>query len=225
MNNKDKVSKNLEKIKNRLIALGHSKVTIIAVTKNQKAEILKTLLDLKHLHIAENRINETKSKLIELESLYQNENKLVPNFFLHYIAPLQSGNVNQISKIYNYVNGVGSISSLNKLIKNCNESNQIKYFVQIRFTNEESKLGGFTEEEINEIKFFPETKFCEFKGFMTMGPQNNDVDETKKIFNKLRKFRDNNFPKKLLNMGMSNDWEIAIEEGADYIRLGRILFS
>ncbi len=229
---------NLERIKEKLSLLGHEKVQIIAVTKNYPVVHIENLLQAGHFHFGENRIPETKAKISDLNS---NVNNRVMSVFphppiFHYLAPLQSGNVRQVVQIYNYVHGVSSLSALKKLIEYTNlaliqKKNQtlpLKYFVQVRLTQEDTKLGGFTEEELKEILSFPETPVCIFAGLMTMGPQNfgfSDFSQTKKVFQKLRELRDKRFPGKLLNMGMSQDWEIAVDEGADMIRLGTLLFT
>ncbi len=101
------------------------------------------------------------------------------------------------------------------------------FFLQVNLTQEDSKH-GFSESEI--INLLPrisqyETEHLEFSGLMTMGPTNEDKDLTRTVFRRLFQIREEYCVGKKISMGMSGDFEIALEEGTDIIRVGSLLFG
>src|SRR5690606_25789844 len=103
----------------------------------------------------------------------------------------------------------------------------IRYFLQINATGESTKH-GFSLEEIQKSKDDLQTyqnEFCIWEGFMAMGPSSGDPIETKETFKKINQFRKLVFPDKKLSMGMSGDYELALEEGSNFLRIGSLIFG
>jgi len=197
---------------------------LVVVTKTHSYHLIQLLYDYGHRDFGENRYQEAKEKLIHV--------KVKPDYPLiaHHIGPLQSGNARHIPEIFEWVHGVGSVHALAKLAKAAKKKFELTkkktyYLIQLNLTREETKLGGMFLEEFEEIiNTKPESLIqhegLEWKGFMTMGPSNGDLEVTKKVFCQLRMLRDKYFPLGDLSMGMSGDWKIALEEGSTILRIG-----
>ena len=236
------IAQNLERLHKHLRDLGKEGTRIVAVTKKQKASSIQSLLSLGHVDIGENRLAEFRTKYEELESGYTSS--LQPIF--HYLAPVQSGNARHLVRYFSCFHGVSSLSGLNSLLQNAEKQYDaqnsnlnlsktgpalrllkkewpLKYFIQIRLTDEAQK-SGMRAEEFCALDSYPESPYLQCAGLMTMGPQSKDPVETREVFEKLRELRDLHAPGKLLSMGMSSDWQIAVQEGSDILRLGQELF-
>ena len=171
----------------------------------------------------ENRQNEARDKfpLVPVDDLVS---ELRPIY--HHIGPLQSGASRQIPGLFDWVHGASSRSALEKLADACQRREAaVQYLIQVRLTDEESKAGGMEPAAIRGQDRFVENDFLKLRGFMTMGPESQDPTETREVFARLRELRDEILPDGELSMGMSGDWEIAVEEGATMIRIGSALFG
>ena len=223
----------LNHIKSRLKELGRPDVRIIAVSKTHGPERIEEFLNLGQRDFGENRQNEARDKFPLVATL----NAEAPTPIYHHIGPLQSGAARQIPGLFHYVHGASSLSAIKALAKaalahreNTTTSDgtsptPIHYLIQILLTGEESKAGGMTQAEFLNLREIPENEALRFGGFMTMGPTGQDPAETREVFARLREFRNQVLPGGELSMGMSGDWEMAVEEGATMIRLGTILFG
>ena len=240
------ITSNLKTLQNSFQKLSRTDVTLVAVTKKHTASDIHTLLKLGNIHIGENRLAEWQAKHTELRSLIANslpdlasvDRDLHPVY--HYLAPLQSGSARSLAKYFSYFHGVSSFSALAVLLKSCArqqkiEETQLKtcrldqrswplhYFIQLRLTDEPSKH-GMSIEEFRNLTDYPENTSLRFAGLMTMGPQDADPSQTQEVFHQLRELRDIYAPTKKLSIGTSQDWELALEQGSDFLRLGSILF-
>ncbi len=231
----------LNQVHQHLHELGRSDVRIIAVTKTRPIQAIKNLLALGQRDIGENRFPELRNKLASDISgdIYAGENlssKCLPIY--HYIGPLQTGNARQIPSLFSWIHGVSSIRSLNVLLESAMRQRQkeekkaysqrtwpMHYFIQIRLTKETTKVGGMEVEEFLGLSHYPENDALRFAGLMTMGPQSQNPQQCREVFHRLRELRDSQAPSSFLSMGMSGDWKIAVEEGSNMIRIGRLLFD
>lgn len=219
----------LEKVRSQLEAGGHSHVRIIAVSKTHGPEQIRELIECGQRDFGENRQNEARDKfpLVHTADLPPEAQPIY-----HHIGPLQSGSARQVCGLFDWVHGVGSLSALNALAK-ANEAQSakgsgtpIRYLIQVQLTNEASKLGGTTPEELEAlISARPRAPSLEWRGFMAMGPEAGSPTQIRTVFRSLRQLRDRYCPNGELSMGMSGDWQIAVEEGATMIRLGTALFG
>ncbi len=220
-------------IREKLSLLGKGNVRIIAVSKTHEPGVITEYLRYGQIDYGENRVNEAAGKfpLVDLKDLTDAQ---LPVY--HHIGPLQSGSARQIPGLFSWVHGASSESALSALEKACKrdfESGKspahpgwpVRYLAQIRLTDEETKTGGVSLSEFENITGIANSEYLSFQGFMTMGPQNNDPVETREVFHQLREIRDRFLPGGELSMGMSSDWEIAVSEGATMIRLGTVIFG
>lgn len=198
-----------------------SEVNIIAVTKYVSVEATQEVLDQGLLQIGENR---AQNALPKIEALGDKA-------IWHYIGHLQSNKVKDVVGKFTYIHSVDRLSLAKEINKKAEAMNvQVNVFVQVNVSGEASKQGVQPSEAkslLTEIKKLPHLKVI---GLMTMAPIVDKPEQTRPIFRGLRLLRDElnqaqvtAEPMTELSMGMSDDFEIAIEEGATWVRLGTIL--
>lgn len=215
------VSLKLESIQNKIrqacerSGRNLSEITLIGVTKYATIERTKEAIRAGVKNLGENRAEELLHKY---EAIRDEAN-------WHFIGTLQSRKVKDI------IDKVTTIHSLDResLAKQINNRTQkpIDCFVQVNVSGEESKHGLHPKEVVSFIEDLKKYENIRIIGLMTMAPHVDDEQKVRDVFIKLRELRDEIEAKKLpfapchyLSMGMSNDYEIAIEEGATHIRIG-----
>ncbi|GGE66206.1 YggS family pyridoxal phosphate-dependent enzyme [Priestia taiwanensis] len=193
-------------------------VTIIAVTKNVDTETAEALLNEGLTHLGENR-NEpflTKHAAIGEKASW------------HFIGSLQTRKVKQIINKIDYLHSLDRMSLAEEIEKRA--EHVVKCFVQVKTSSEESKQGLEATEVVNFVRNLIHLEKVEVVGLMTMAPYTEDEEEIRTCFRQLKNLQEElqrlelpHVPCTELSMGMSNDFEIAVEEGATFIRLGTIL--
>ncbi|WP_226578535.1 YggS family pyridoxal phosphate-dependent enzyme [Halobacillus litoralis] len=193
-------------------------ISIIAVTKYVSTERAEEALDAGLIHLGENR----------KEGLLEKYETIGDRATWHFIGTLQSRKVKDI------INQVSMIHSLDRksLAKEINKraSSPVPCFVQVNISEEDSKHGlqaSEVESFVDELQTYENVKIV---GLMTMAPHIEDEEKLRGVFRQLRALRDRirnkgyaHAPCEYLSMGMSNDYKLAIEEGATHIRLGSSL--
>lgn len=194
-------------------------IQIVAVTKNVSVEKTKEALDSGIIHIGENRAE----GLVEKWESLQNKGKW------HYIGSLQSKKVKKIIDIIDYIHSLDRLSLAEEIQKRANRK-VVKCFVQVNVSGEATKAGLHPSDVIPFIRSLEEYPAIEVVGLMTMAPFVEDSEQTRPIFKSLKELQKKvqacelSFaPCTELSMGMSNDYPIAIEEGATFIRIGTSL--
>ena len=224
-----KLSKILESLNSRInnaaIKSGRTPndITLIAVTKLFPPNIWETAINHNLTTLAENRIQEAKEKLKN----FKHRDKMV----LHFIGRLQSNKARKAGQIFDVIQTVDSIKLAKRLNIISTETNKLqKIYLQVNIGNDPKKQGFSPEEIINSAKEISELDSLEINGIMTMLPQGipkttlrDYYKKTCKIKNEIKESVNGNCNN--LSMGMSNDFEIAIEEGATHIRIGTALFG
>jgi len=198
---------------------------IIAVSKTKPYEVIRDAY-LSGIRIfGENYIPEAIEKFTRLREEFPEANQTVA---LHHIGPVQSGTLRKLFGVFQFTHGVGSFSSLKELVKRAEKEKQtIRYFLQCNLTDEDSKH-GFSLSELQTNKALWENsqnEYCIWEGFMGMGPSDGEEKKTKSAFHSLFELRRDHFPDKKLSMGMSGDFEWAMEFGSDYLRIGSLIFG
>ncbi|WP_088105015.1 YggS family pyridoxal phosphate-dependent enzyme [Halalkalibacter urbisdiaboli] len=195
-------------------------VHIVAVTKYVSEERTKEALDAGIVHIGENR---AESGVEKWEALHERG-------VWHFIGSLQSKKVKKIIDKFSFIHSLDRLSLAEELDKRCPDGQKVICFVQVNVSGEETKAGLHPEEVVPFIKKLMDFHSIEVIGLMTMAPFEDDPEKTRPVFRELRKLRDHvsalnlkHAPCKELSMGMSNDFRIALEEGATYIRIGSAL--
>jgi len=198
------------------------KVEIIAVTKTFPQEAIIEAYKAGILNIGENKIQEGEIKFPTLPNL--------PNLKKRLIGHLQSNKVNKAINLFDTIDTIDT-KKIAKKINHALDKNDKEVLLQVNISQDKAKFGFdyFEEEELLEIISYERLNV---KGLMTIGEHTKDINKTKKTFKTLRKLQENLNKylvqdKKLtvLSMGMSSDYEIAIDEGSTQIRLGTALFG
>lgn len=202
-------------------------VKLLAVSKFHPVDAVEKAISAGHLLFGENRVQEAVAKFTDINSF----NKDVE---LHIIGQLQTNKVKKAVSIASCIESVDRIDLLKEIQKQCEKINKkIKILFEVN-TAEDSKSGFKNYEDLYEaVKYCADgnTPFVEPIGFMTMAPLTDDEELIRKSFSSLRKLSENlqtefpmfNFSE--LSMGMSNDYEIAIEEGSTEVRIGTAIFG
>lgn len=149
----------------------------------------------------------------------------------HFIGTLQRNKVKYAVKAATYIHSVDSSLLADEINSQAQKNNKIqKILLEVKTSSEESKLGLTTDAEILDLAIHCSSlSNLELVGLMTMAPFTDDVEVIRKSFVELRNLRDkinqNGFDLRELSMGMTNDYEIAIEEGATMLRIGSAIFG
>ncbi|MBR5096536.1 MAG: YggS family pyridoxal phosphate-dependent enzyme [Treponema sp.] len=217
------IKDNLINIKNNLPA----SVRLVAVSKFHSAQEVIEAIQAGQTVFGENRVQEAAAKFDEVKKSY-------PNASLRIIGQLQRNKTKEAVRIADAIDSVDRIELLDEIEK---QAAKIDKKIQVLFefhTGEESK-SGFADpaliiEALQKMKdgVYPH---IEPKGFMTMAPFTEDKDLVRASFKKLRDLRDQcqkafpDFDLSELSMGMSGDWQIAVEEGSTMVRIGTAIFG
>ena len=194
-------------------------VRLIAVTKSVSVERTKEVIESGVLHLGENRPEGLANKQEAISS---------DQVVWHYIGTLQTRKVKSVINKIDYLHSLDRMSLAEEIEKRA--ESVVNCFVQVNVAEEESKHGLAFEEAkafIEQLKNFPKIKVV---GLMTMAPLTEDEETIRSVFRKLKELQETieakqypHAPCTELSMGMSGDYEIAIEEGATFIRVGTAL--
>ncbi|MCM3784415.1 YggS family pyridoxal phosphate-dependent enzyme [Neobacillus mesonae] len=196
-------------------------VGVIAVTKYVSTEMTAKVLDSGLIHIGENRWQNAEEKWNALGHLG----------VWHFIGHLQTNKVKDVIGKFEYIHSLDRLSLAREIEKKAAQLGQtVQCLLQVNVSGEESKYGLNPEEAAPLLKQIREFSHIRVAGLMTMAPFEEDAEQTRPVFRGLRELRDDlnrqaltNEPLTELSMGMSNDFEVAIQEGATWVRLGSVL--
>ena len=191
------------------------KIDLIVVTKSQPLNKINLLLKENHLHFGENRVQEATLKWKDLIINY-------PQLKLHLIGKLQSNKAQEAFEIFHYIHSLDNEKLANILSKlESNSLKKIKYFIQVNIANESQK-NGIAIDKVNQfVKYCINDLNLNIIGLMCIPPAEGDPTQ---FFKNLAEFaKINNLSE--LSMGMSNDYECAIKNGATFVRIGSKIFS
>lgn len=193
-------------------------VSIIAVTKYVSVETTQKAVDSGIVHLGENRD----------EGFIHKYEQVTGHIKWHFIGTLQSRKVKSIIDKVDYIHSLDRLSLAKEIHKRTNR--KVKCFVQVNVSEEESKHGVSSDELIEFIHQLEKYDSIEIIGLMTMAPHIKDEKALRSIFKKTRhlqkEIQELNLsyaPCTELSMGMSNDYSIAVEEGATFVRIGTSL--
>ncbi|MFF3100616.1 YggS family pyridoxal phosphate-dependent enzyme [Viridibacillus arvi] len=217
INNLEEIQLKIEKAANR-VGRQVADVSIIAVTKQVSTERAIEALDAGLNQLGENRP----------EGLLEKRESIIDGAVWHYIGSMQTRKVKQVIDKIDYLHSLDRISLADEIEKRATRI--VNCFVQVNVSGEESKHGLQPEEVIPFIEQLSQYSRIRVVGLMTMAPNTEDLEVVRNVFTNLKKLQleveKNGYvhaPCHDLSMGMSNDYEIAVEEGATYVRIGTAL--
>ena len=190
---------------------------LIAVSKGQGVEKIKLLYDKGHRDFGENFLQELKEK----------KGALPEDINWHFLGNIQSNKIKDIVACSNSIHSIGRMKILDKILKLETKKN-VEVLLQLKLGKEDTK-SGFNETEIYEIMRRKQFKNINLKGLMVIGEGKIEKEELKKqflqakdVFKKMQKV---NKEVEYLSMGMSSDYELALANGSNMIRIGTSIFG
>ena len=192
-----------------------SAVKIIAVTKNFAHQAIRDAMDCGLTDFGENRVQEAAAKLKQLADCRS-------AFKLHFIGHLQSNKVRDALEIVDIVHSVDTL----RLASLINEGavKKVPVLIQVNLAGEESKFGFSGETLDSAVRSISQLPNLEVLGLMAIAPQVADTQELRPLFARL-KMLNQSYDFRELSMGMSDDFDLAIEEGSTMVRIGRAIFG
>ena len=208
------IQDNLKKVQERIHELDkNQQVTLIAVSKTKPASDIQQAIDAGQRHFGENYLQEALDKIDSLKN---------QNLIWHFIGPIQSNKTVKIAQNFDWVHSVDRL----KIAKRLNDQRpknleKLNVLLQVNIDNETTKSGVF-EGEIDElITHFENFQNIALRGFMCIPNPDNTEQSFKKMAEMLKKHPNLD----ILSMGMSADLELAIENGANFVRIGTDIFG
>lgn len=203
------------------------KITLMAVSKTQPAERIREVYDAGQRLFGENRVQEYAAKIDALHDLHHAE--------WHMIGHLQTNKAAKTAELFRAVDSVDSL----KLAEKLNGAalalgKKLEVLIEINVGGESAKSGAAPDSRELEALLLaaPRLEALVFRGLMTVPPFTDDPEGARPYFRKLRELRDAIAARKLpavamdqLSMGMSHDFEVAIEEGSTGVRVGTAIFG
>jgi hypothetical protein len=220
---------NLERVRERIARAAEragrraEEITLIAVSKTFPADAIRAAYDAGLRSFGENRVREFEAKQPKLADL--------TDATWHLIGHLQSNKVRRAAHLFNHVDSIDSLALAQKLDSAvAPESKRLSVLIEVHLGGEETK-SGVAEGDLRLLaEGVEKLPHLELRGLMTIPPYCDDPEAPRPYFRKLRDLR-NEISRRLgralpaLSMGMSHDFEVAIEEGASEIRIGTALFG
>lgn len=215
------ISQNIQEVNRRIAAAceraGRSpkEVTMVAITKTHDAATVRAGFEAGLRHFGENRIQEAKTKLQELEDIRKQST-------WYMVGHLQTNKVKTAVSLFDIIQSVDSLKLADFL--NRNSENRLPILLEVNVAEEGTK-SGFSFDEVNQaVSEVGRMPNLEVRGLMTIAPWVSDPEEVRPVFRRLRELR-NSLGLAELSMGMTDDFEVAIEEGATSVRIGRAIFG
>lgn len=220
---------NLNRIQER-IALAAEKsgrladaVTLVTVSKTWPADIVQEVVDAGAVVLGENRIQEAQDKVGQITGPVS----------WHLIGHLQRNKVKVALPIFDLIHSVDSLRLAKEISKQAEVAKQVmRVLVQVNTSGEDSKFGIHPDEAVDLVGQVAELKGIQVDGLMTIGAFLPDPNEVRPNFVVLRQIRERivdahieGVSMDVLSMGMTNDFEVAIEEGATMVRVGTAIFG
>ncbi|HHY83243.1 MAG TPA: YggS family pyridoxal phosphate-dependent enzyme [Clostridiales bacterium] len=213
-----------QRIKDVLLKTGRrpDDVTLVGVTKNIPVDIINHAVSHGLLELGENRVQELVEK-----------HELISGVRWHMIGRLQRNKVKYIVDKVALIHSLDSLSLAREINRHAERIQRVvPVLVQVNAANEETKAGLPFEETIPFIESIYNLKFIKVMGLMLIAPLTDDPETVRPYFRAMKQLfdnlKENDYPHtdiKYLSMGMTNDFEVAIEEGSNMVRIGTAIFG
>jgi len=225
------IQENILRLKDDISLICHKlgrnpqEVTIVAVTKYASLSMMEEALKGGMLHVGENKVQEAAQKYVKVKS----------GIVKHMIGHLQTNKVKEAVKIFDVIDSVDSVRLASVIQKEAAKLNKkVDILIQANTAKEPQKYGLTEEEVIPATREISQFSHIRVLGLMTVAPLTENHDLVRNCFRKLRKLYETiakefmgypRVPMKFLSMGMSSDYRIALEEGANMLRIGSAIFK
>lgn len=215
------ISRNIRDVEQHIAAAARKagrdpdEITLVAVTKGLPAQAIEAAITAGIHNIGENRVQEAHSKIAQLST-----SGVRPTW--HMIGHLQRNKVKTAVEIFDIIHSVDSLRLADEI--NSKAPQILPVLLQVNVSSEVTKSGFSVSELPEALKYIRAMPNLEARGLMTIAPMARDPEEVRPVFRALRELRDS-LGLDHLSMGMTDDFEVAIEEGATMVRIGRAIFG
>jgi PLP dependent protein len=200
-----------------------SSVRLIVVTKTVDVEIIRHVVAAGALALGENRVQEAREKIEKLGNIAR----------WHLIGRLQTNKAKYAVKLFDLIHSVDSLELANELDKQAAKTGKVQdVLIEVSIAGESAKAGVAMQDVTTLVREAAKLKNISIKGLMTMPPYSENPEDSRPFFRKLRDLAETMIKEgmpsvsmKELSMGMSGDFEVAIEEGATMVRVGTAIFG
>lgn len=195
-----------------------SEIKLVAVSKTHPTAVLRDAIDAGVSVFGENKVQEAESKILEIGRTKS---------AWHLIGHLQANKARKAVHLFDVIQSLDSLELAERLERICGEEGRdgLSVFVQVDLAGEATKSGVAEADMPELVSFLRNCKCLVFDGLMILPPYFDDAEMTRPYFKRLRMLRDRILPGGELSMGMSHDFEVAIEEGATVVRVGTAIFG
>ncbi|MBI3914371.1 MAG: YggS family pyridoxal phosphate-dependent enzyme [Chloroflexi bacterium] len=230
------LEKNLRAVQQRIVRAAEAaqrdpnEITLVAVSKTFPAEMVLAAYELGMRHFGENRVEEAGEKIPRIKS--QNPKAEI---VWHLVGHLQSRKAKEAAELFNIIHSIDSLSLAQKLdVRAAAIGKRVPVLIEVNVSGEPSKFGFALAARIEffaAVREMLALRHLDLQGLMTIAPIVSDPNATRPHFRALRLLRDElraQFPERAwqhLSMGMTDDFEVAIAEGATMVRIGRAIFG
>jgi pyridoxal phosphate enzyme (YggS family) len=200
-------------------------VKLIAISKTHPASVIRTLIELGAGDLGENRVQEAEDKIATIGN---------DRVRWHLVGHLQANKARRAVNLFEVIHSLDSVDLARRLDRLCAEEGREKLpvLIQVDLGHEETKSGVDESELTHLVEGLKSLNHLELIGLMTLPPFFDDTEQSRPFFRRLRELRDElgsrgAFGNRLgeLSMGMTHDFEIAIQEGATMVRIGTAIFG
>jgi len=212
----------MEKIEKAARKVGRDpkEIKLVAVSKTVEAARIKEAIEAGATILGENYVQEAQKKIEEIGHPVS----------WHFIGHLQSNKAKYAIRLFDMIHSLDSIPLADELNRRAEQAERvIKVMVEVNLSKEATKFGTDEETVLNLAKKIHRLNHLYLEGLMTMPPYFDSPEMSRPYYIALRELKERmvkeGIPMKELSMGMSNDFEIAIEEGATYVRVGTAIFG
>ena len=195
-------------------------IKLVAVSKTVDAARVQEAIEAGASILGENYVQEAQKKIEEIGK----------SVAWHFIGHLQSNKAKYAVRLFDMIHAIDSLSLAQELNRRAEQVGHIiKTMIEVNISGEETKFGADEERVLGIAKGILSLEHVSLEGLMTMPPYFDLPEMSRPYYTKLRELKEKmvreGIPMKELSMGMSNDFEIAIEEGATYVRVGTAIFG
>lgn len=235
---KENVTAILDRIRKVALEVGRrpEEITLVAVTKTIPIDLIEQAIQAGITNVGENRIQEAIPKIQALKEKY-------PHVTWHMIGHLQGNKVKQAVENFDVVQSVDSLKLARGIVdqeirgsgtgdREIGGSGTKRIMIEVNTSGEAAKFGVAPDDTIKLLQNISAFGTLQVEGLMTIGPLTDDLNQIRMAFKKLKQLSDQikslnlpNVDMKYLSMGMSHDFEIAIEEGSNMVRIGSAIFG
>ena len=215
------VLEEIQRAKERRRIATTEEIILVAVTKNHGVDLMREAIDAGILNVGENRIQEASEKfsILEREGVTK-----------HLIGHLQTNKAKQAVRLFDLIHSVDSENLAAAIEKAASSIEKVQdVLIQVNLAKEDTKFGVAEENLLSLIDAVEKLQHIRLRGLMMIAPNYEDVEQCRPLFRGMRKIFDELAETRrdfdYLSMGMTHDYKIAVEEGANIVRVGTAIFG